>query len=184
MSRQYGNIDEAAVNRDWDMVLYMLETTTLKDEFSAIMYAVADKRLDVVEKIGKMYDWVGRIGADKGDLDLVKWAIERDSGNLHFIQLGAIRGGHLPIVKFLVEKGVKKHEWSSCVAAREGHLPIIEYFEEIGVKNYRDMAVSAASEGQLSIVQYCVIKGADNYSDIITSATREGHTSIVAYYMQ
>jgi len=92
-----------------------------------------------------------------------------------------IKNGDLDIVKYLVEKGAKIDESSVSYAARNGNLELVKYLVEKGAKIGFDAVSYAAGNGNLELVEYLLEKGATLGNDTVDDAVRSGNLDLVKY---
>ncbi|KAJ3221942.1 hypothetical protein HK099_002946, partial [Clydaea vesicula] len=122
-----------------------------------------------------------------GDLKLIRYISNKrvELFNIWSIDLAANRGD-LEIVKFLLEKGTRYTTFAINIAARYGHLEVIKYLSENGTEGCTTRALdNAAGNGHLEVVQYlsenrtegCTTKAIDN-------AAAYGHMEVVKYLLE
>ena len=93
----------------------------------------------------------------------------------------ACKNGDLELVKYLVEKGVHVDDYAIRYASEYGHFEIVKYLFEKGAP-ISDWAISNASEnGHFEIVKYLFKKGAPIDEYAISFASGRGHYEIVKY---
>ena len=93
----------------------------------------------------------------------------------------ACKNGDLELVKYLVEKGVHVDDYAIRYASEYGHFEIVKYLFEKGAP-ISDWAISNASmHGHLEIVKYLFEKGASIDIHAIHWALRSGRIDVVKY---
>jgi hypothetical protein len=100
-----------------------------------------------------------------GNLDIVKFIIEKGVDDLNWGLTGACYGGHLDIVKFIMEKGVDDLNWGLTGACYGGHLDIVKFLIEKGANDWNRGLYGACSGRHLDIVKFTIEKGANDWNE-------------------
>ena len=153
-------------------------------------------KCDLVKRNNKKKDSLLECAAGKGELSLVKYAIE-NGADIHYDVDGALsyasKNGHFDVVKWLVENGADvraEYDLPVCWTSQEGHLEIVKYLIDKGADirgSDGHILTRTATEGHLHVVKYLVEHGANIYTDeeaALKGAAREGHLSVVKYLVE
>jgi Ankyrin repeats (3 copies) len=109
----------------------------------------------------------------------------KDSKDIYnFVMVRAAKGGNMEIVKFMIEKGATSFDWTMVNASRGGHMEIVKLMIEKGATYFNTAMRSAALGGHMEIVKLMIEKGATNFVSAMNIATKGGHMEIVNYLKQ
>ena len=128
----------------------------------------------------------------KGELPLVKYAIEKGEDVQDIALLHAAWKGHLNVAKFLVQRGADIHvndEEPLRLAAEHGHINVVKYLVERGADIHAedDYALNYSSyRGHIDVVKYLVEQGADPSINFfaLKYASKNGHLDVVKYLVE
>jgi len=118
-----------------------------------------------------------------GDFDIVRYFIEDDMflSIPNDVISWASRYGNLEFVKYFVEKGYKILNNAISWASLGGHLEVIKYLIEKGGKIGIDSIKNASLGGHLEVIKYLIGKGGKITDDAITYASKNGHLEVIKY---
>lgn len=121
-----------------------------------------------------------------GDFDIVRYFIEDDMflSIPNDVISWASRYGNLEFVKYFVEKGYKILNNAISWASLGGHLEIIEYLIEKGGKIGIDSIKNASLGGYLEVIKYLIKKRCKITDDAITYASKNGHLEVIKYLVE
>ena len=121
-----------------------------------------------------------------GDFDIVRYFIEDDMflSIPNDVISWASRYGNLEFVKYFVEKGYKILNNAISWASLGGHLEIIEYLIEKGGKIGIDSIKNASLGGHLEVIKYLIKKRCKITDDAITYASKNGHLEVIKYFVE
>jgi hypothetical protein len=92
--------------------------------------------------------------------------------------------GNLDLVKYLVEKGGKPNTQDVSAAAFSGNIEIVKYLIEKGGKFAGSSVTSAATNGKLAMIKYLVDeKNVEINDSAIANATSGGHLDVIKYLL-
>lgn len=145
-------------------------------------------------KIGTILSRIEVKAGKRGDLDIIKFLLEKLPRSAEYIIGGAVDGGHLDVAKFFFEEFLprnprKRRELGSVVlyrAALEGQKEILNYAIKNGANEWGSGLSGAASAGNLGLVKFFMkkqIKPTD-LEDAIANASRRGRKEIVKYLIK
>ena len=92
--------------------------------------------------------------AKRGNLDILKLAIEKGANNWSWIAKSAAEGGHLDILTLAITKGANNWNWIAGGAAKGGHLDILNLLIEKGANDWNWIAECAKEGDHLDIISY------------------------------
>jgi hypothetical protein len=96
----------------------------------------------------------------------------------------AAYSGNLDLVKYLVEKGGKPNTQDVSAAAFSGNIEIVKYLIEKGGKFAGSSVTSAATNGKLAMIKYLVDeKNVEINDSAIANATSGGHLDVIKYLL-
>lgn len=126
---------------------------------------------------------VALLNADNnGQLEMVKYLIEKGANNLNAaLRFAAVRG-NLEIIKYLISKNANEIQKAVRAAANHGHLETIKYLISLDVNNVNDALLYAGKNGYLDIIQYAISQGGD-INKALQGAARGGQLEIVKYLL-
>ena len=106
------------------------------------------------------------LAAQRGQLETMKFLIERGADDWNRGMAWAARGGHMETVKFLVERGADDLNWAMGWAAQGGHLETVKFLVERGADDWNRAMIMAALNGHLEIIKFLVECGADDWTSV------------------
>jgi hypothetical protein len=150
---------------DFDIVRYFLEKYPFEYE----------KQLpnDVIS-------WASRYG----NLEFIKYIVEKGEKILNNAISWASLGGHLEVIKYLIEKGGKIGIDSIKNASLGGHLKVIKYLIEKGGIITDDAIPYASKNGHLEVIKYLIEKGGKITDNGILYASKNGHLEVIKYFVK
>ena len=99
--------------------------------------------------------------------------------------------GNLDLIKYLIDRGVKNYNEMVYVASYTNHFDIVKYLIEIGtninIDNYYIIAKCAAYYGNLEIIKLLISKNVSMtyfYFDVMYISADNGHLDIVKYIIE
>ena len=121
-----------------------------------------------------------------GDFDIVRYFIEDDMflSIPNNVISWASRYGNLEFVKYFVEKGEKILNNAISWASLHGHLEVIKYLIEKGGKIGIDSIKNASLGGHLEVIKYLIGKGGKITDDAIPYASKNGHLEVIKYFVE
>ena len=141
-------------------------------------------------------DFVLRLNAEKGRLEIVKYLIEQGADihakNDYALRLSSQKG-HFEVVKFLIEQGADIHVKNDNplrLSSRFGHFNIVKILIEQGADIHADddfVLRLNAEKGRLEIVKYLIEQGADIHAKndyALRMSAEKGHFEIVKYLIE
>ena len=121
-----------------------------------------------------------------GDFDIVRYFIEDDMflSIPNDVISWASRYGNLEFVKYFVEKGEKILNNAINWASLGGHLEVIEYLIEKGGKIGIDSIKNASLGGHLEVIKYLIGKGGKITDDAINTSSKNCHLEVLKYFIE
>ena len=121
------------------------------------------------------------IACKSGNLEMVKYLLDKYTHEINDGLETACYEGHLEIVKYLVEHGADNFNDGLCST---GHLKIAEYLVECGANDFNKALHNACLMGRLDIAKYLVKCGANNFNDGSCSACYGDQLDTVKYMIE
>ena len=195
-------VDLAARNGNLNVLKYFLEEKGIKPRSNLIKSSVESGHLDVVkyllgdevvDKEGNVYklkngmkayqidgDAVSN-AASKGNLDLVKYLVEKGAKIGFDAVSSAAFNGDLDLLEYLLSKGAEIGDAVS-IAAENNNLDLVKYLLSKGAE-IGDAVSNAAESGNLDLVEYLVEKGGKISDDAVLHAASIGNLDIIKYLL-
>ena len=100
------------------------------------------------------------MAAERGFIDMMKWAIENGcKGYSEIFCEAAAGGGQLETLKWLQANGYEWHHSACTAAADYSHLEILKWLRQNGCPWNEFTASTAAFRGSIEVVQYIIENG-------------------------
>ena len=152
-------IDGLFVQKDYDSVVFLYNNIeeSKKHIINCICYYEHKYLIETLKLTD--YQTIANNAAQSGDLDLIKYCIEKGADNYNIIAIKAAIHGHLHVIKYLAEFGITCYITIAESAAENGHFDIVKYIAELGVGCSESIAEFAALGGHLEILKYIIKLG-------------------------
>ena len=178
-------IDGLFIQKDYDTIIFLYNN--IQESKKHIINCICHYEHKYLIETLKLTDYqtIANNAAQIGDLDLVKYCIEKGADNYNIIGIKAAKHGHLHIIKYLAEFGLTCYMTMAEFAAENGHFDIVKYIVELGLECSETIAEFAALGGHLDILKYIIKLGfVKDYRIIITNAINRNHLDIVKYIVE
>lgn len=130
-----------------------------------------------------------RCAAERGHLEVLRWAIENrcpvDDRTYH----GAAMYGHVHILEYLHTTHATYDAFAACAAAGQGHVHVLEWFNEHGYILWQDRILQrAARENQIKVLEWACSQPSTRFyratgltADIMAEAAKGGHVEAMQW---
>lgn len=123
--------------------------------------------------------------AERGDIDLINYFVEKGASAWEDAAERAAYGGHLDIVQYCEERS-NNIDWNQVAisAALQGHLNIVIYADSKIDSNYirwETVLENAAVIGSIDTVNYALTYDVRNIENAIKIASENGHLELIKY---
>ena len=130
-----------------------------------------------------------RCAAERGHLEVLRWAIENrcpvDDRTYH----GAAMYGHVHILEYLHTTHATYDAFAACAAAGQGHVHVLEWFNEHGYILWQDRILQrAARENQIKVLEWACSQPSTRFeratgltAEIMAAAAEGGHVEAMQW---
>jgi len=127
--------------------------------------------------------------AERGHLEVLRWAIENRCPVDAYTYHGAAMYGHVHILEYLHTTHAPYDAFAANMAAQMGHLHVLEWFKEHGYVLWQDRILQhAARENQIKVLEWACSQPSTRFqratgltADIMASAAGGGHVEAMQW---
>ena len=135
-------------------------------------------------KIASFYGCVINTFIENGDLDIVKYLVEK-GGKVGFDTVSYAAGtGNLELVEYLIEKCGKIGDKAVYYAAEKGNLDFVKCLVKKGAKIGDETVSKAAESNRLDLVKFLVENGGKIGDEAVSSAAEKGNLDLVKFLVE
>ena len=133
--------------------------------------------------------------AERGHLEVLRWAMENHCPVDPYTYHGAATYGHVHILEYLHTTHAPYASFAANAAAREGHVHVLKWFaewENFYMLMQQDLLKSAARENQIKVLEWVCSQPDDRFedrfyedfgltADVMASAAEGGHVEAMQW---